>query len=163
MSVASPLIIAFAFIWFIQKKSCTIPIICVLLAVGLIICMLISFSYGKKHLAPIFIRASNISPNDGWIVIYLTTYILPFASIAINDLNLNMCFIVAFIILIVAAHLNTAIPNPILFLLRYHFYSVNAENGVSGYVLISKRKLRKKQDVKAVKRVFEFLLVDMEV
>ena len=80
----------------------------------------------------------------------------------IDDLNLTVCFVVALAIAIIAAHVNTAIPNPILFFQRYHFYSVGAENGISGYILISKRKLRKKQDLKAVNRVFEFLLLDME-
>ncbi len=162
MSVASPLLIVFAFVWYIQKKSWTIPITCVVVAIVLILCMLRSFSYGKKHLAPIQIRTSDISPSDGWIAVYIITYILPFASMIIDDLNLIVCFVVAFAIAIIAAHVNTAIPNPILFFQRYHFYSVGAENGISGYILISKRKLRKKQGLKAVNRVFEFLLLDME-
>lgn len=162
MSVASPILIVFALVWYIQKKSWTIPIICVVVAVVLILCMLKSFSYGKKHLAPIQIRTSDISPSDGWIVVYIITYILPFASMIINDLNLIVCSVVAFAIAVIAAYVNTAIPNPILFFQRYHFYSISAENGISGYVLISKRKLRKKQDLKAVNRVFEFLLLDTE-
>lgn len=162
MSVASPILVVFALVWYIQKKSWTIPIICVVVAVVLILCMLKSFSYGKKHLAPIQIRTSDISPSDGWIVVYIITYILPFASMIINDLNLIMCSVVAFAIAVIAAYVNTAIPNPILFFQRYHFYSISAENGISGYVLISKRKLRKKQNLKAVNRVFEFLLLDTE-
>ena len=162
MSVASPLLIVFAFIWYIQKKSWTIPIICIALAIVLILCLLRSFSYGKKHLAPIQIRTNDISPSDGWIVVYIITYILPFASMIINDLNLIVCSVVAFAIAVIAAYVNTAIPNPILLFQRYHFYSVGAENGISGYVLISRRKLRKKQDLKAVNRVFEFLLLDTE-
>lgn len=162
MSVASPILVVFALVWYIQKKSWTISIICVVVAVVLILCMLKSFSYGKKHLAPIQIRTSDISPSDGWIVVYIITYILPFSSMIINDLNLIMCSVVAFAIAVIAAYVNTAIPNPILFFQRYHFYSISAENGISGYVLISKRKLRKKQDLKAVNRVFEFLLLDTE-
>ncbi len=162
MSVASPLLIVFAFIWYIQKKSWTIPIICIAIAIVLILCLLRSFSYGKKHLAPIQIRTNDISPSDGWIAVYIITYILPFASMIINDLNLIVCSVVAFAIAVIAAYVNTAIPNPILLFQRYHFYSVGAENGISGYVLISRRKLRKKQDLKAVNRVFEFLLLDTE-
>ena len=162
MSVASPLLIVFAFVWYIQKKNWTIPIICVVVAIVLILCMLKSFSYGKKHLAPIQIRTNDIAPSDGWIVVYIITYILPFASMIIDDFNLIVGFVVAATIAVIAAHVNTAIPNPILFCQRYHFYSVGAENGISGYVLISRRKLRKKQDLKAVNRVFEFLLLDTE-
>lgn len=162
MSAASPILIVFSFVWYSQKKSWIIPIICVVVAIALILCMLSSFSYGKKHLAPIQIRTNDISPSDGWIMVYIITYILPFASVIIDDFNLVMCFIIAFAITVTAASVNTAIPNPILFIQKYHFYSIGSENGISGYVLISKRKLRKKQDLKAVKRVFEFLLLDME-
>ena len=52
-------------------------------------------------------------------------------------------------------------PSPILSVMGYHFYQVNAANGISGYVLISKRKIRNAKDVKAVKRIFEFLLLDV--
>ena len=162
MSVASPLLIVFAFVWYIQKKSWTIPIICIVVAIVLILCLFRLFSYGKKHFAPIQIRANDISPSDGWIAVYIITYILPFASMIINDLNLIVCSVVAFAVAVIAAYMNTAIPNPILFFQRYHFYSVGAENGISKYVLISKRKLRKKQDLKAVNRVFDFLLLDTE-
>ena len=162
MSVASPLLIVFALVWYIQKKSWTIPIICVVVAVVLILCMLKSFSYGKKHLAPIQIRTNEIAPSDGWIVVYIITYILPFASMIIDDFNIVVCALIALVIALIAAFVNTAIPNPILFLQKYHFYSIGAENGIVGYVLISKRKLRKKQDLKAVNRVFEFLLLDTE-
>jgi hypothetical protein len=45
----------------------------------------------------------------------------------------------------------------------YHFYQATAENGISNYVVISKRKIRHKKELKKVKRVFEFLLIDVEV
>lgn len=162
MSVASPILIVFAFVWYIQKKSWMIPIICLAVALVLILGLLMSFSYGKKHLAPIQIRANDISPSDDRIAVYIITYILPFASMIIDDINLIVCSVVAFAIAVIAAYVNTAIPNPILFFQKYHFYSVGAENGISGYVLISRRKLRKKQDLKVVNRVFEFLLLDTE-
>ena len=162
ISVASPLLIVFAFIWYMQKRRWTISIICLIVAIFLIICILRSFSYGRKNFAPIKIRTNDITPNDGWIVVYIITYILPFASMIIDNLNLTVCSIVAFAITFIAAYVNTAIPNPILFFRGYHFYVVATENGISGYVLISKRKLRKRQDLKRVYRVFEYLLLDTE-
>ena len=162
VSLASPLLIVFALVWYIQKKSCIIPLICVATSVVFIICLLFSFSYGKKHLAPIQIRINHISPKDNLAFIYVFTYILPFASIVIDDYNPVVFLTIAILIILVAAHTNTSPPNPILLIKKYHFYSIDAGNGVGGYVLISKRKLRKKQDLKAVNRVFEFLLLDSE-
>lgn len=162
LSVAAPLLIVFSFVWLFQKRTWTVPIICIFIAIILIVCLLRSFSYGRKHFAPITIRTSEIAPNDGWIVVYIITYILPFTSLVIDDVNVLVFGLVGLVIALGAAFANTPIPNPILFCLKYHFYSVSAENGVTGYILISRRKLRKKQDLKNVNRVFEFLLLDTE-
>ena len=161
-SVVSPVLIVFSLVWYIQKKSWIVSIVCLVVATIIALCMIWSFCYGKRHLAPIKIRANEIAPSDGWIVVYLITYIFPFASMIIDDYNVIVCTLVAFIIALIAAFVNTAIPNPILFLRGYHFYSIGGENGISGYVLISKRKFRKKQDLKTVNRVFDFLLLDTE-
>ena len=97
-----------------------------------------------------------------WIVAYISSYILPFASMALDDYNFLLFFAIAAAIVILAPFANSAVPNPLLALGRYHFYQITAENGVSGYVLISKRKIRSAKDVKRVNRVFEFLLEDVE-
>lgn len=162
LSSASPILIIFAFIWFFQKGDWTIPIICIIMACIFIAFMLLSFSYGKKHLSPIQIHANEISPNDKWILAYIITYIAPLSSIVVDSINVTLCSLTAVAITFFIAYTNTTVPNPILLLQKYHFYSVSAETGVSGYILISKRALRKKQDLHNVNRLFEFLLLDME-
>lgn len=155
-----PLCFAFSIVWFLEKSTIYVPLI--FIGCGLFISLLfvLSFSYGRKNIAPISIRVTDISPHDGWIAIYIITYLLPFASIAIEEVNIIICTLIAALLVVVAPYINTAIPNPILFLKGYHFYQISAENGLSGYVLISKRKLRKSADLKNVKRIFEFLLLD---
>lgn len=163
LSAVSPLLLFFSLAWYIQKKSLTIPIICIIIAIILIICFYRSFSYGSKHLAPIQISTSEVTPIDNRLFIYITTYILPFASIVIDDFDVVICGVIIIVLVILTLFVNTAIPNPLLAILKYHFYSVKAENGISGYVLITKRQIRKKQDVKVVYRIFEFLLLDKGV
>lgn len=162
LSAASPICFVFAVIWYIQKKTYIVPAICVGGGIFLTVLFSVSFSYGLKHLAPISIRTSDISPNDSWIVLYIFTYMLPFASMVIDDFNLIICGIIAFLVASAAPFVNSAIPNPLLSIKKYHFYQVSGENGISGYVLISKRKYRKKQDLKYVNRMFDFLLIDAE-
>ena len=162
LSAASPILFVFSVIWLIQKKTWILPAICVVLGIGIIFVFAKSFSYGLKNLAPIQIRTSDISPNDGWIVVYIITYLFPFASVVIDDFNLIVCGIIALLIAIVAPLVNSAIPNPLLFAKKYHFYQVSGEHGISGYVLISKKKYRNKQELKHVNRIFDFLLIDAE-
>lgn len=73
-----------------------------------------------------------------------------------------ICVVIASVLIVAAQCVNTAIPNPILFFRGYHFYQVSSEHGISGGVLISKRKLRKAKDVKTVNRIFDFLFLDTE-
>lgn len=162
LSAAAPLCFIFALVWYWQKKTIYIPCIAICIGSILVTLFMISFAYGKRHLAPIIIRTSDISPHDGWIVVYIITYIFPFASLALKDFNMIICIVIAGALIVVAPCVNTVIPNPILFFQGYHFYQVSGEHGISGGILISKRKLRKAKDVKTVNRIFDFLFLDTE-
>lgn len=162
ISTVIPLLCTFALTWYIRKGDYIIPlaVICIGIFIGSL--FILMFIYGKKHLAPTTIRVSDISPSDSWMIGYIISYILPFANVVLEDFNLILCVVIAIIVLSLLPFMNTAIPNPMLIFYRYHFYQVSAENGVSGYLLLSKRKLRKKQDVTCVGRMFEFILLDTE-
>lgn len=163
LSAISPLCFVFAVLWYIQKQTLIVPVICVGIGIILILCLAVSFSYGKKHIAPIIIRVTDISPHDGWVVAYIISYIIPFASMAIKDFDIVICGIIAVILIVIVPFVNSAIPNPLLMCRKYHFYQISEENGVSGYLFISKRRLRKANDIKTIKRVFDFLLIDTVV
>ena len=162
LSAGAPLLIVFAILWYCEKKTWTVSIICICVAVLLMVSMLVAFAYGKRNLPPITIKVMDVSPHDARIVAYIISYLIPFASMALDDYNLLLLFAISAAIVLVAPFVNSAIPNPFLALGGYHFYEITAENGVSGYVLISKRKIRNAKDLKRVNRVFEFLLEDVE-
>lgn len=162
LSAVSPLCFAFALVWYIQEKSMWVPLIAVGIGSILIILFSISFSYAKKHLALIQIRTSNIKPCDKWFAVYFISYFFPFASVAVRDLDIWICAVTGAAIVLVFSFMNSAIPNPLLLIRLYHFYQIDAENGIGDYVLISKRKFRNKKEVNVVNRVFDFLLLDGE-
>lgn len=162
LSAASPLCFTFAILWYIQKQTLIVPAICVCLGSFFVLCFARSFSYAKKHVAPIMIRVTDVSPKDGWMVAYGISYLLPFASMAIDDFDAILCGIIAILLIVIILFANSVTPNPLLFLRKYHFYEISAENGVSGYLLICKRDLRNAKHITTVKRVFEFLLIDSE-
>jgi hypothetical protein len=162
LSSAAPLAFVFALVWYQQYKTVRIPIVFVGIGLVLIVLLYLSFAYGKLHIASIAIRTTNISPNDGWVVVYIIAYLVPFASIALEDFDLKVSAIIALGLILILPFVNSAIPNPLLFIRGYHFYSISAENGISNYILISKRSLRNSQHLKSVQRIFEYLLLDME-
>lgn len=164
LSVLSPMLIVFSVVWLLKNKSWSIPIVCCSIAIALAVSMLLFFFYGKKNLEKTEIRTSKISTNDKWLFVFIISYLIPIVSLLIkSDLALVIGIAAGVVSIILFAHVIDGIPNPILLLLGYHFYIVEAENGVSNYVVVSRRKIRNKQNLTVVKRVFEYLLVDTEV
>ncbi|WP_035287944.1 hypothetical protein [Clostridium sp. KNHs214] len=160
VSTVAPLSFIFALVWYLQKETLKVPLISIAVGIVLIVLFSVSFSYGKTHIAPIIIRTNDISPYDGWVVLYVLSYALPFASMAIKDFDVTICAILGVILAVVAPYVNTSIPNPLLWVKQYHFYQVSGEHGMSGYTVISKRKLRRSKDLGTVNRIFDFLLLD---
>lgn len=160
-SATSPILLAFSIAWVVQEKTYIVPIVSCGVAIALMIAFWISFNYAKKHLANISIRTADISPCDGWIVVYIITYLVPFANVVIGEYNIFISSVIVILVVVCAPFVNGAIPNPLLFARGYHFYQVSTEHGIN-YMLISKRKFRKKQDLNRINRIFEFLLLDSE-
>ena len=160
VSAAAPLLIMFSIVWWLQGYSGKISLVLVLIAIVLIVIFLCSFHFSKQKLPPVGIRIDEFSPHDNWIAAYIISYIMPFASMVIKEINLYMSVMVAIAIIAIAPFVNSVLPNPILFFCGYHFFLLKAEHGASDMLLISKRKLRSKKEIKYVQRVFEFLLID---
>lgn len=163
LSVAIPVGVLTAIIWIIQKKTYIIPTIIISVCVLVLIVFIASFCYGNRRIAPILIRTVELSPHDSWVCLYIITYLLPFASVVVDDFNVYIISTISVIVILLLGFSNINCPSPLLMMGGYHFYQATAENGISNYVVISKRKIRHKKELKKVKRVFEFLLIDVEV
>lgn len=162
MSAIAPLLIIFSIVWRIQNKSFAVCVMVILIAIIPSVFMLRLFSYAKNHLAQIRINANNVTPKDGLFFTYIFAYASPLASLVIDDINIWVWMIIGVAIIITAILANLVIPNPLLLLLGYHYYSVATENGISEYSLISKKIYRSNQELKMVGRIFDFLLLDLE-
>ena len=119
LSAASPLCFTFAILWYIQKQTLIVPAICVCLGSFFMLCFARSFSYAKKHVAPIMIRVTDISPKDGQMAAYVISYMLPFASMAIDDFDITVCGIIAAALIAIILFANSVTSNPLLFLRKY--------------------------------------------
>lgn len=159
-SAMSPIGIVFSLVWILQNNTFIIPAIVTVISLLLIIVFSISFKYGKKNIAPTSIRVAEIAANDIWILSYIISYLLPLASMLIAEWNIYVLTIIAVLGGSVMLFMNSAIPHPLLAVRKYHFYQLTTENGISSYVLISKRHIRNKKEIKTIGRVFEFLLIE---
>lgn len=159
LSAEAPILIMLAIVWAIQNTDWKVPVLLISIAVVVILMFNFSFNYAKKNLPGIPVRVTDLANGDEWIVAYVISYLLPFASLVLNQyVAWIACFIV--LILMVALTITDYVsPHPWLYLKGYHFYKISVEGANSGYYLISKQTLRKPKDVTYVSRVFEFLLI----
>lgn len=161
LSSGAPMLIAFSIAWYFSKSTYMTSMLCIAIALIFIVIAIVLFQAMRRKLGAIEIRAKKVTPNDKCIIGYAISYLLPFASIAFDKYNPYIFLGIALIIFIVMLIANTPMANPLLFLLGYHFYDVEAENGIGNYLVISQKSIRNKDEVKEVIRVTEYLLIDV--
>lgn len=159
-SAVAPVCITFSLVWIIQCKGIVLPVILVSTSLMVVVLFSVAFRYGYKNIAPTTIRVTDISTDDLWLLGYVFSYLLPLANMVIDEWNLFILAGISLTIGVVIPFINCAIPHPLLFFRGYHFYNLTTENGISSYILISKKKIRNKKEIKLVGRIFEFLLIE---
>lgn len=162
LSSISPIGFIVAIIWFFQKKSIIVPIICISVFVIIDVLFFVFFRYAKKSLASININVIEVASADLWIGGYFVSYIIPLGSVMVDEWNVIVCGIVGCLLLLAVTVVNDSTPNPLLFFVKYHFYKVKTENGLE-YTLLSRRKIRNKESIKVVGRWFEYLLIEKRI
>ncbi len=170
VSAESPILIFFGIVWLIEKSTWTkpfviswkVPLLLMIIAVVSIMVFNIFFNYGKKHLQTIKVTGTDLSCVDGWIVAYVISYLLPFASLQFGTYIKPVLALMLVLLLTILTFTDYVTPHPWLYLRRYHFYNLDVEGAASGYHLISRKKLRRASDVKCVMQIFEFLLLREE-
>jgi len=87
------------------------------------------------------------------------TYCIPLLTVFLN-VDLSLCVLLILLVLLTIFISNSSIPNPILRIAGYHFYTVDIDDGLSGYTLLVKKKyLDNKEQIKEVYAPLEFMLI----
>lgn len=157
----SPILAAFGLTWYLKYHDIYTLIICFGIFFASFFYILFFISICRIRLSAVRVELKEIKPNDRIIIGYAVSYILPFASIAFEQYNTIIVLAVSFLIAIIMILSNNSIPNPLLFLAGYHYYEASAENGISCYTLISKKKLRNNKKIQKIARLNEYLLLDL--
>lgn len=159
-SCATPIAITFSIVWRIQEGTYLVPTIMILLSIIVLLTFKKSFTYALKSAQITTVTVSEVIPKDGWILAYIISYLFPFASFIIEDVDYLLFGILSILFVIVAGCTHSATPNPILRVFGYHFYELKSEHGMSGYIYACKGKLCTPKDIKTAKRYFDLLLID---
>jgi hypothetical protein len=160
VSALVPVFFLFSFAWYIHYKTLFFPILFSLIGIIFVLLFCISFKYARGHIASISIDPINITPTGNWPVIYLISYIVSSVTIVFLWDNPWVSLIGIIFFTLVIPALTSKIPHFFLSITGYHFFTVNTSNGINDSILISKRQFRDKNQLRSVKRLFEYLLYD---
>jgi len=161
LSAEAPIMFVFAAVWKVQKNSWKVPIISIVIGILLIILFEDFFRKAKSTLSVLDVEGSEFRCIDGWMMVYITTYLFPFVSLKFGDVSWIILGIILLIIMAILVFSDHVTPHPLLFFKGYHFYELKVERLASDYKVISKEQIRDVKDIKKVSRVFEFLLIRM--
>ena len=161
LSSGAPILLGFSITWFINKKTYLPSLILMIIGILLILYAFLIFKVMANKLPYIEITVKKIVQNDKRIIGYSISYLLPFASISLDKYNPLLFFCAILIIYFIIIIANTPTANPLLFFVGYHFYDIEGENGIGNYLLVTKKHIRNKDDIKLVQRVTEYLLLDI--
>ena len=159
LSALAPVLVVMAIVCWIQNGGWIIPFVLILITAILVLAFGISFGYAKSNIQTVAVKVDGISSMDGRIVIYVISYLLPLITIKIEDIMISILIIVAIVGILCAIGADSIAPNPLLFVLGYHFYRINIAGALSDYCLISKKRLKKEKDVNEVAQIFESLMI----
>lgn len=161
LSGGAPIFLTFSIAWLLHKSAYPVAVAsaAVGLALGALAFLLLHMF--RRKLAVVPVQAKKVAQNDKAVSVYAVTYVLPFASIAFDKYNPFLFFATAFLLFLILLVSNYPTINPVLFLAGYHYYEIEADNTVSNLQLLSRRTIRHKQELTAVFRITDYLLLDV--
>ena len=140
----------------IAAKLLAIVIILVVLCVKML-------KHVRHNLEEIDLKVTSAEVADqesiGFLLVYLIPLLRPQFEFA--EVNLWMCFI---FLLVFALFLSVSYSyhfNPLLGFMKWHFYRVKTQEGIS-YVLITKKRLRNVMEPIKIGQLTEYILIELE-
>jgi hypothetical protein len=155
----APVGMTYAWVALVQGNPCLGAMILLTSLLLVLICLLV-LAHAKRNLPASDFKAVGIEAADHENTAFLLLYVMPLFTQKLNTLEWQFWVpTLAIFALITATGYNYHF-NPLLGLLRWHFYKVQSPEGVT-YILITKKQLRTAADTIRVGQLTEYMLLDL--
>ncbi|WCL50707.1 hypothetical protein [Leptospira sp. GIMC2001] len=104
------------------------------------------------------IKIKKLKTADHEVVAYLVTYLVPFLA----NISIENAFIIYTIIFISIYNSNAYHFNPLIGLLKYHFYEIETNTNIS-YILVTRKEIRNIKNIQNISHITEYLVIDKEI
>jgi len=117
--------------------------------------------YAQTNLEVMPFKPETIEAADSENMAFMLLYLLPLFTDKINTLNWSLWLPTLAVFAVITATGYGYHFNPLLGLMRWHFYKVSSAEGVT-YILITKKHLRTAASTLSVGQLTEYIIIDLE-
>ncbi|MFK8254198.1 hypothetical protein [Ancylobacter terrae] len=160
MSAIAPIGLVYAWVAFSEGKT----LLAILLISGclfLVACCAWLLKQAKKYLERFPFKPASVEAADRENIAFMLLYLSPLFTAPLGQWNMNIMIPTLLVFALLTATGYNYHFNPLLGLVRWHFYKVSSIEGVT-YVLITKKQLRNTAQIDQVGQLTEYILIDLE-
>ncbi|APX85009.1 hypothetical protein BV511_09960 [Methylorubrum extorquens] len=156
----APISLTYAWVSVYQGQV-KIAVACCILGAVLWISCVVLLNYVRNNIEALPFKTASAEPADAESFGFLLLYLLPLFTDKIETLNWELWIPITLVFSIIIGTGYGYHFNPLLSLLRWHFYKITSDDGVT-YVLITKKHLRTAARIHRVGQLTEYILIDLE-
>lgn len=156
----APVSLTYAWVAFYQGQV-LIASISLGLAGALIVACVLLLRYVRHNIEALPFQTKSVEPADAESFGFMLLYLLPLFTDKIEMLNWELWIPLTLVFAVIIGAGYGYHFNPLLSLLRWHFYKITSVDGVT-YVLITKKHLRTASSVHRVGQLTEYILLDLD-
>lgn len=155
--------VGFSYAWVAYTAGrLNVALLTVAASLGLVLICIWMLRYACNNLESSNFQTSTVEAADRENMTFLLLYLLPLFTASFTSLNWQVWLPTLVIFAVIVSTGYSYHFNPLLGLMGWHFYKVTTPEGVT-YVLITKKELRRAQDVLTVVQLTEYIVLDKEV
>ncbi|MEX2635545.1 hypothetical protein [Alteromonas macleodii] len=130
-------------------------------SLSLILICIWMLRYAKKNLERFNFSVATVEAADRENMGFLLLYLLPLFTSSFTSLNWTIWVPTLLIFAVITSTGYSYHFNPLLGIMKWHFYKVGTPEGVT-YVLITKKELRHASQPLIVSQLTEYIVIDVE-
>lgn len=145
--------------WFADDKLFAALSVCTSLFLVLVCIWMLR--YAKNNLERLDFEVSTVEAADRENMGFLVLYLLPLFTANFSSLNWTVWVPTLITFAVITSTGYSYHFNPLLGIMRWHFYKVGTPEGIT-YVLITKKELRRASESLVVSQLTEYIVIDTE-
>ncbi len=158
MSAFSPIMFPMAWIKWQQGDDLYGMLLLLAGLVGLFLAILVVILI-HRHGEAMAVSVKKVESNDAMTMVFVFSYFIPILA-RFADAHVELGLVLAVVLILVFWHTNSIVAHPPLRLFGFRFYKIETTPGLV-YTLIARRDIRHPSDVRSVRRITGWMLMEI--